>query len=120
MPGSNNPRPISLMKPALFAFFCLLASSSGCAAVPTTPDDQKGELLFQDDFAADLSAWVVEQTSAGTTKLLDGALVINDAAGPNDNGGCTVWFKENSPVHCSSNTTQPWFSSAAPTIASAI
>ena len=55
---------------------------------------QAGEVLFQDDFEKDLSRWVVEQTPSGTTKIIDGQLDIDDAAGPHDKGGCTVWFKE--------------------------
>jgi hypothetical protein len=52
------------------------------------------EVLFQDDFSGDLSRWVVEQTPSGKTQILDGELDIDDAPGPKDKGGCTVWFKE--------------------------
>ena len=54
---------------------------------------QAEEILFQDDFSKDLSDWVIEQTPSGTTKILDGQLDIDDAPGPKDKGGCTVWFK---------------------------
>ena len=54
---------------------------------------RKGELLYREDFDKDLSRWVVEQTPSGTTRLINGALDIDDAAGPGDKGGCTVWFR---------------------------
>ncbi len=45
-------------------------------------------LIHQDDFDRDLSAWVVEQAPGGTTTILDGQLILDDA------NGCTVWFRE--------------------------
>ncbi|MEM8954840.1 MAG: DUF6250 domain-containing protein [Verrucomicrobiota bacterium] len=45
-------------------------------------------LLYEDDFAGDLSQWVVEQMPGGTTEVRDGRLEIDDAK------GCTVWFRE--------------------------
>ena len=68
----------------------LLALASACSAA----DIRRGELLASDDFKKDLSQWVVEQTPHGTTRLKDGALEIDDGAGPNDKGGCTVWFRQ--------------------------
>ena len=67
--------------------------------LPTTMDSissQKGpqldtathRVLYEDDFGADLSQWVVEQAGGGTTVLKNGQLDIDDAK------GCTVWFKE--------------------------
>jgi len=55
---------------------------------------QAEEVLFQDEFDKDLSRWVIEQTPNGSTKIIDGQLDIDDAPGPKDKGGCTVWFKE--------------------------
>lgn len=46
-----------------------------------------GAERFRDDFAGDLSQWVVEQQPRGSVRILDGALEIDD------NAGCTVWFK---------------------------
>lgn len=68
----------------------LLALASACSAA----DIRRGELLASDDFEKDLSQWVVEQTPSGTTRLKDGMLEIDDGAGPNDKGGCTVWFRQ--------------------------
>jgi hypothetical protein len=45
------------------------------------------ELLYQDDFAGDLSNWRVEQMPGGTVRIQDGKLEIDDAR------GCTVWFR---------------------------
>ena len=56
--------------------------------------DRRGELLASDDFEKDLSQWVVEQTPHGTTRVASGRLEIDDGAGPNDKGGCTVWFRQ--------------------------
>ena len=68
---------------------------------------QAGEILFQDDFATDLSRWVIEQTPSGSTKIIDGQLDIDDAPGPKDKGGCTVWFKEKlkGPIRISYDAT---------------
>jgi Domain of unknown function (DUF6250) len=46
-----------------------------------------GTVLHRDDFAGDLSQWVVEQQPGGMVRIRDGALEIDDAA------GCTVWFR---------------------------
>ena len=77
---------LPLLKP--LRFLCLALSSFGLSAC------QADEVLFEDDFGKDLSRWVIEQTPSGTTKIIDGQLDIDDAAGPHDKGGCTVWFKE--------------------------
>ena len=57
-------------------------------------EGKSGEILASDNFDGDLSQWVVEQTPSGKTRIIDGRLDIDDAPGPNDKGGCTVWFKE--------------------------
>lgn len=67
----------------------LLALTPAFASAPRI-----GELLAHDDFDRDLSHWVVEQTPSGTTRIKEGRLDIDDGAGPNDKGGCTVWFKQ--------------------------
>lgn len=46
-----------------------------------------GTVLHRDEFAGDLSQWVVEQQPGGTVRVHDGALEIEDSA------GCTVWFR---------------------------
>ncbi len=72
---------------------CLSFSPLLLAGEPTSKNpiessrSTAGELLYQDDFDNDLSQWVVEQASGGATRLIDGMLDIDDAA------GCTVWFK---------------------------
>ena len=79
----------------LFGCLCLIQAADPVAS--TSPDLQGKkevwELLAKDDFDRDLSQWVVEQTPSGTTKVVQGTLDIDDGAGPNDKGGCTVWFK---------------------------
>ena len=50
--------------------------------------EEKPRVLYEDDFGADLSQWVVEQANGGATALKNGQLDIDDAK------GCTVWFKE--------------------------
>ncbi len=77
------------MIPVRLLCCALLLSTAALAASPRTSD-----LLARDDFDRDLSQWVVEQTPGGTTRLKDGQLEIDDGAGPNDKGGCTVWFKQ--------------------------
>lgn len=72
----------------------LLAEEKLATPKPLLVPNKTGELLYKDDFDKDLSHWVVEQTPGGKTKLIDGKLDIDDAAGPTDKGGCTVWFKE--------------------------
>lgn len=52
----------------------------------TVPATSK--ILYQDDFAGDLSNWVVEQMPGGSVKLAGGKLEIEDAK------GCTVWFRK--------------------------
>lgn len=69
----------------------LLANSSPATATVETP---KGEVLYRDDFTKDLSNWVVEQTPDGTVEISGDQLDINDGAGLNGKGGCTVWFRE--------------------------
>ena len=61
---------------------------------PSVLSNNVAEVLARDDFDKDLSQWVVEQTPGGTTKLINGKLDIDDGAGTNDKGGCTVWFKK--------------------------
>ena len=71
----------------------LVAVASTRAAESTTPtggttvDAGPRKLIYQDDFDHDLSQWVIEQVPGGTTRLVNGRLEIDDAA------GCTVWFK---------------------------
>ncbi len=77
------------MLPVRVSCLCLWMLTSTVVAAPTT-----GELLAREDFNKDLSQWVVEQTPNGTTRLKDGHLEIDDGAGPNDKGGCTVWFRQ--------------------------
>lgn len=64
---------------------CLIMFVGGCA-VPTK--EMNHQVIYQDDFDADLSNWVVEQMPGGTVKIIDGKLEIEDAK------GCTVWFRE--------------------------
>ena len=68
---------------------------------------QADEVLYQDNFDQDLSRWVVEQTPSGSTKIIDGQLDIDDAPGPHDKGGCTVWFREKlkGPIRISYDAT---------------
>lgn len=81
--------------PSLFLAAALLAPVTLRAQDATPkPAGNPGTLLHAEDFDKDLSRWVVEQTPSGTTRITDGALDIDDAAGPNDKGGCTVWFRE--------------------------
>ena len=82
----NVSRILLLLKPARFLLLALTATGLSAG--------QAGEVVFQDDFEKDLSRWVVEQTPSGTTKIINGQLDIDDAPGPKDKGGCTVWFKE--------------------------
>jgi len=77
------------MMPVRLLWCSLLLLTVAFAAAP-----RPGERLAHDDFEKDLSQWVVEQTPSGTTRLKDGQLEIDDGAGPNDKGGCTVWFKQ--------------------------
>jgi len=70
------------------------AEETVAAVSPARLSNKTGELLAKDDFDKDLSQWVVEQTPSGTTKLMNGKLDIDDGAGPNEKGGCTVWFKK--------------------------
>jgi len=70
------------------------AEETVAAVSPALLSNKTGELLAKDDFDKDLSQWVVEQTPSGTTKLMNGKLDIDDGAGPNEKGGCTVWFKK--------------------------
>lgn len=77
------------MIPLRHLWFSLCLLTPAFAVAP-----RAGELLARDDFDHDLSHWVVEQTRSGTTRLKDGQLEIDDGAGPNDKGGCTVWFKQ--------------------------
>jgi len=72
----------------------LLAAALALATPALAADARTGALLASDDFEKDLSQWVVEQTSHGTTRLMEGQLEIDDGAGPNDKGGCTVWFRQ--------------------------
>jgi len=72
----------------------LLPAPLVLAAAAFAADSRPGELLASDDFAGDLSQWVVEQTPHGTTRLHDGQLEIDDGAGPGEKGGCTVWFRQ--------------------------
>jgi hypothetical protein len=46
-----------------------------------------GRPLYADDFAGDLSQWVVEQQPGGSVQAHGGKMVIDDA------DGCTVWFR---------------------------
>ncbi|MEM9478481.1 MAG: DUF6250 domain-containing protein [Verrucomicrobiota bacterium] len=82
---------------SLILIFCVVSSlrSSLLSAQETktgvsafSSDGGTRKLVHWDDFDADLSQWVVEQAPAGTTRVEDGKLVINDAK------GCTVWFRE--------------------------
>ncbi len=54
------------------------------AAEPPAPAERRA---YADDFAGDLSQWVVEQQPGGRVWIADGKLVIDDIA------GCTVWFR---------------------------
>lgn len=65
-------------------------------SAPANPpiDEKRPQLLAADDFSGDLSQWIVEQTPSGSTRIIDGQLDIDDAPGPKDKGGCTVWFKD--------------------------
>ncbi|MGJ8673847.1 DUF6250 domain-containing protein [Rubritalea sp.] len=69
----------------LFGVLCL-----SCPPVVLAGDMVSSErvLIYQDDFDADLSQWVVEQAEGGSVEQHGGELVIDDAK------GCTVWFKE--------------------------
>lgn len=83
------------MKRILFAPCLLLLMLAGCQNEP------ENAVLHQDDFSGDLSQWVVEQMPGGTVRINNGALEIED------NGGCTVWFREKltSPVVITFQTT---------------
>lgn len=84
--------------PVCLCCFSLFAEESIPPALSPSPSPSSSPkteaTLFQDDFEKDLSHWIVEQTPAGTTRQIDGQLDIDDAPGPKDKGGCTVWFKE--------------------------
>lgn len=71
--------------------FCCVAV---CVGADSPDGEEKPLLLAADDFSGDLSQWVVEQTPSGSTKIIEGQLDIDDAPGPKDKGGCTVWFRE--------------------------
>ena len=80
---------MNLTKRVLGGFWLAGALVFGaCASSGTRPSTTAGGLLHRDDFDRDLSSWVIEQGPGGTTKLVDGALEIDDAT------GCTVWFRE--------------------------
>jgi hypothetical protein len=64
-----------------YLFFLVLGLARNLTA------QSSGPVLHRDDFAGDLSQWMVEQQPGGTVWIRDGALEIDDAA------GCTVWFK---------------------------
>ena len=72
----------------------LLSALALVVSLARAAGDAPGDILAREDFDGDLSRWVVEQTPAGKTAVIDGRLDIDDAPGPNDKGGCTVWFKE--------------------------
>ncbi len=75
-------------------FSSFLFFATALAVAPLASAASTGELLASEDFGGDLSRWVVEQTPSGKTAVIKGQLDIDDAPGPNDKGGCTVWFKE--------------------------
>jgi hypothetical protein len=76
-----------------FRTFLVLAVATAAPTIHAA-EDKPGEILASENFDGDLSRWVVEQTPSGKTAVIDGRLDIDDAPGPNDKGGCTVWFKE--------------------------
>jgi hypothetical protein len=59
--------------------------------IETKPDPQGAyhvtELIHEDDFEVNASAWAVEQMEGGTTDVHYGVMEIEDAK------GCTVWFR---------------------------
>lgn len=59
-----------------------------CASRGVRDSGAGGGLLYRDGFDRDLSSWMIEQGPGGTTRLINGALEIDDAE------GCTVWFRE--------------------------
>ena len=87
LPPNDGNGWVPLRKPNL-TFLVL------CFAIFSSLSLRAEEILFQDDFSGDLSHWVIEQTPSGKTQVIEGQLDIDDAAGANDKGGCTVWFRE--------------------------
>lgn len=83
---------ISLGSVSVLRLLSLPALAAVCLIPPV--DAASEQVLAEDDFSGDLSHWVVEQTPSGKTAVIDGKLDIDDAPGPNDKGGCTVWYKE--------------------------
>jgi hypothetical protein len=65
--------------------YCTITSA--LLAKDTPIDIAESKLLYKDDFNGDLSQWVIEQMTGGTTTIKNEQLDINDAK------GCTVWFK---------------------------
>lgn len=80
------------MKPSILSLlyvittYCTITSALLAEEIPI--DTSGSKLIYKDDFNGDLSQWVVEQVTGGTTTIKDGQLDINDAK------GCTVWFKQ--------------------------
>ncbi|MBJ7392600.1 MAG: hypothetical protein JHC85_13610, partial [Chthoniobacterales bacterium] len=83
-----------MIVPRLLSPTLLLSALALVVLLARAAGDAPGDILAREDFDGDLSRWVVEQTPAGKTAVIDGRLDIDDAPGPNDKGGCTVWFKE--------------------------
>jgi len=81
-----------MFAPASSLFLFLAVSAAAPLAVASAASTD--ELLASENFDRDLSRWVVEQTPSGKTAVINGQLDIDDAPGPNDKGGCSVWFKE--------------------------
>jgi Domain of unknown function (DUF6250) len=67
-------------QPAKLLLFFALTSLSACAAPPAP--------RHTDDFRSGLKNWVVEQQPGGRVTAENGVLLIEDE------GGCTVWFRE--------------------------
>jgi hypothetical protein len=65
-----------------------LAAQVALAGYPPIETKGDGTLLAADDFSGTLEHWVVEQQPGGSVRLVEGALVIEDA------GGCTVWWRQ--------------------------
>ncbi|MCP4451567.1 MAG: hypothetical protein GY809_08910 [Planctomycetes bacterium] len=66
---------------------CLLLFVGGCSC-GTPSKYNTPTLIYQNDFAGDLSDWRVEQMPGGSVRVAGGKLEIEDAK------GCTVWFRE--------------------------
>jgi len=73
--------------------YCTMTAASFAEDAASLAGDAESDtvthrVLYKDDFDTDLSQWIVEQATGGTTALQNGQLEIDDAK------GCTVWFKE--------------------------